>query len=409
MRYKGISDKSIQEMGQELGVAHVLEGSVRKSGNTVRIIVQLINVQKDTHLWSEDYEAELEDVFAIQSNIAQQVAFELKTHINPDVKQRIEATPTTKPEAYNLFLEARYLLVQTMEREKAMELLDIAISLDSTFAEAYALKGYYWLLKGSWSGDMKSDELLNKALPSLNKAKELNKDYPMTYVYLSQLHLWYNWDFDAAGKNWTTFFELYPSNMSMITYYYEFLNASGRSRESSEIADKVVLSDPSYSTWGSGLSYYFDHQPNKAIQHYETGMKLFPSVGKTNGLARFYIYTEKYHEVISLLEDYIGTEYQYPRTLGNLAIAYYHVGQQSKCDTMLMELKNNSEESPVGSPAFYVAMAYAQMAETDLAFEWLDKSFLDKEVEMYWLKVEPPFDPIRSDPRWQEMLDKVGF
>ena len=153
----------------------------------------------------------------------------------------------------------------------------------------------------------------------------------------------------------------------------------------------------------------FDNQPIKAVQHYETGMKLFPSVGKTNGLARFYIYTEKYHEVISLLEDYIGTENQYPRTLGNLAIAYYYTDQQAKSETMLEELKKKSEASPVGSPAFYIAMAYAQMAEPDLAFEWLDKSFLDKEVEMYWLKVEPPFEPLRGDSRWQEMLDKVGF
>jgi len=409
MRYKGISDKTIQEMGKELGVAHVLEGSVRKSGNTVRIIVQLINVQKDTHLWSEDYEAELEDVFAIQSNIAQQVAFELKTHINPDVKERIEVTPTENPEAYNLFLLARYHLVQTMEHEKAIALLNNAISLDSTFAEAYALQGYYWLLKGSWSGDMKPDELLSKALPLLNKAMELNKDYPMTYAYLSQLHLWYNWDFDAARKNWDTFFQLCPSNTSVISNYYDFLNASGRSQEAAEIADRAVLNDPSYSTWGSGLSYYFDNQPTKAVQHYEIGMKLFPSVGKTNGLARFYIYTEKYHEVVNLLEEYVGTENQFPRTSGNLGIAYYHTGQQTKCDFMIADLKKLSENSPVGSPAFYTAMIYAQMSQIDLAFEWLEKAYEDREVEMYWMNVEPPFTPLYGDPRWPEMLGKVGF
>ena len=409
MRYKGVTDKTIREMGQELGVAHVLEGSVRKSGNTVRIIVQLINVEKDTHLWSEDYEAELEDVFTIQSNIAQQVAFELKTLIKPEVKQRIEATPTSKPEAYNLFLQARYHLIQAMEREKARELLDKAIALDSTFAEAYALHGYYWLLKGSWLGDLNSEELLSQALPSLNKAKELNKDYPMTYVYLSQLQLWYNWDFDAARENWDMFFQLCPSNTSVISNYYDFLNASGRSQEAAVIADQAILNDPSYSTWGSGLSYYFDNQPLKAIQHYETGMKLFPSVGKTNGLARFYIYTEKYHEVINLLEGFVGTENQFPRTSGNLAIAYYHTGQQNKCDMMLVDLKKQSDVSPVGSPSFYISMVYAQMGEADSAFDWLDKSFLDKEVEMYWLKVEPPFEPLRIDPRWQELLDKVGF
>jgi len=98
-----------------------------------------------------------------------------------------------------------------------------------------------------------------------------------------------------------------------------------------------------------------------------------------------------------------------PRILGTLAIAYYHLGQTDQTEALMAEIKERSEKTSGGSPSFYTAMIYAQMGEIDTAFEWLDKAYQDHEVEMYWLKVEPPFEPLRSDPRWQEMLDKVGF
>jgi TolB-like protein len=409
MRYKGETDKTIQEMGNELGVSHVLEGSVSKSKNKVRIIVKLINVQTDDHVWSQDFEEELKDVFAIQSDIAQQVALELKTHISPEVKQRIEKIPTENSEAYNLFLQARYNIRQVMNREKAKTLLDEAIAADQEFAEAYALLGYYWLLRGSWVGDLEPKELLEKAMPLLNKARKINPEYPDTYVYLSLVQLWYQWDFQEASKNWETFFQLSPSNHSMISSYSDFLNASGRSAEAAELIDQAIAHDPSYFNWGSGLSFYFNGQPEKGIQHYETALNLFPNAGLKNGLARLYIYSQKYEAAIQLLEPYIAMGNHFPRPQGNLAIAYSHTNRQSKTDSLLSVLKQRSKSTSVGSPAFYVGMIYAQMGEIDLAFEWLEKAYRKHEVEIHWLKVEPPFEPFRNDPRWQRMLDKVGF
>jgi TolB-like protein len=287
MRYKGVTDKTIGEMGQELGVAHALEGSVRKYGDTVRIIASLVNVATDDQIWSLSFKEEYRDIFAIQSTIAQKIAEELKAHISVEVKQRIEAIPTENTEAYNLYLQARYYLTETMELEKAKVLLDEAIHLDDKFAEAHALLGYYWLFRGSWLGDLQPEQLIHEALPLLNKARELNEDYPITYAFLSQVHLWYRWDFEDAGKAWDMFFQLSPSKQAMNSSYCDFLNASGRSEEAAAIVDKAVSSDPSYSSWGSGLSYYFNNQPYRAIQHYETARKLFPSNdGLRNGLGR---------------------------------------------------------------------------------------------------------------------------
>ena len=119
-----------------------------------------------------------------------------------------------------------------------------------------------------------------------------------------------------------------------------------------------------------------------------------------------------YSKVIEITEQFFQDYEDYkeaPRPLGNLAIAYYHVGKLDKTNEILKRVQKRSEESSIGSPSFYIAMIYAQMGDIDTAFEWLEKAYQDHEVEMYWLKVEPPFEPLRSDPRWQELLDKVGF
>ena len=122
------------------------------------------------------------------------------------------------------------------------------------------------------------------------------------------------------------------------------------------------------------------------------------------------IFLNEYHKAIKILEPHLNKlDRRPPRDLGYLAIAYYKTDQNSKSNDLLEEIKQMSQGSSVGSPAFYISMLYAQMGEIDLAFEWLDKAYTNQEVEMYWLKVEPPFEPLKSDPRWQEMLDKVGF
>ena len=130
-----------------------------------------------------------------------------------------------------------------------------------------------------------------------------------------------------------------------------------------------------------------------------------------NTAARIYFGMQDYQKVIEVtneyLNDYAGL--RPPRILGYLAAAHYNTGNYDKTQKLLDELMLQADESPVGSPSFHIAFIYAQMGEVDTAFEWLDKTYEDHEVEMYWLKVEPPFEPLYDDPRWQELLDKVGF
>ena len=189
----------------------------------------------------------------------------------------------------------------------------------------------------------------------------------------------------------------------------------GRFKEALEDTESIFKIDPNSSRiWqGKILSYYFNNREDEALQAIETALIYdFRNIHLDMDITRVYLYLEKYNEAVNFLDQFFQNHIDFkdtPRPLGFLAIAYYHIGKLDEAREILERLQLYSEESSAGSPSFFITMIYAQMGEIDLAFEWLDKAYNDHEVEMYWLKVEPLFEPMRKDPRWQEMLDKVGF
>jgi len=405
MRYKG-STKSLREIGLELGVATILEGSVRKYENKVRITVQLIDVNTDHHLWSESYDRYFDDIFVIQSEVAQKVASSLQADVQPEVRLRIESQPTSSTEAYNLFLLAT-AQNRAGERDRAIQLLEEAIIIDPKFATAYAQLGflksaYTWARETEVSS---SEDAIKIAMPYYEKALDIDPLNEQAHMELALLHLWYQWDFEAAEKEYWILKELNPNYT-----WGDFLVASGRFEEAVKDTELGVQINPLSSViWGEKIiSLYFNNQPEKSLKVIEEGLVLHQSSNTPMDASRVYLYLGMYDKVIETIQKYLYNVVA-PRPLGTLAIAYYHLGELNKTNQLLAEIKQLGETSAAGSPSFYVAMIYTQMKEVDLAFEWLDKAYEDHEVEMYWLKVEPPFEPLHDDPRWQVMLDKVGF
>ncbi len=189
-----------------------------------------------------------------------------------------------------------------------------------------------------------------------------------------------------------------------------FTGSARRNRSPSAETSYWDMNSPA--AWAlHGLSLYFADHAEESLATLGQALKKFPNDPFLLSQAgRVFIFLNEYHEAIKILKSHLNKlDRRPPRDLGNLAIAYYKTDQNSKSNDILEELKQMSQKSSVGSPAFYLSMLYAQMREINLAFEWLDKAYQEHEVEMFWLKVEPPFEPLRSDPRWQEMLDKVGF
>jgi TolB-like protein/Tfp pilus assembly protein PilF len=412
MGYKG-TRKSIKEIARELGVANLLEGSVQKEGQRIRIRVQLIDGKTDEHLWAETYERELKDIFAIQSDIAQSVASQLKIKIDPSVKERMEFKPTENLEAYSLYLRAiNTNVVEDNYLPKRRAMLETVIALDSTFADAYAELAKFWLWDGGHAGTLKAEEALQNAQPLLQKALRLNPDLAIGYLYSGSMHLWFNWDFAKAKSAYEKALQLNPSNVEISNYLAEFLFAQGKFNEGFAVAINAFKKDSSLynSRISLALGYYYTNNPGKALQTIEPIVKLFPNnYWVWVNSIRIKTYAAAYKEATLEFEKKAQEEIIPNMVLGYAAVAYYKTGKKDSTEKFLNAIKERAAKSPTGAPSFYIAIVYAAMEKNDLAIQWLEKAYRDHEVETFHLKAEPLFRPLRNDARFQNIVNRIGY
>jgi len=410
MQYRD-TKQTIPQIARELGVAYILEGGVQRYQDQVRINAQLVEAKTDMYVWSDNYDREFTNIFAIQSEVAQQIANILHATIDPQVMERIESKPTENLEAYNLYLEARFIITNYFKQNeypKAYEKLEKAIALDPDFALAYTWMANYWLFQAFYTGALKAEKAAKEALPLLEKSLELDDK---EFATLSALAAIYGglWDFKKREIIWNKMREINPS-WSPGGWY---LLRSGRYQEAlAESTEKIRNDANDHWAWMyHGLSLYFNDRHEESLAAIDRVIKQFPNKEvMISEAGRAYVFLKEYDKAIKILEPHVNMlDRRPPRDLGYLALAYYKTDQYSKSNNILEELKKISQESSAGSPAFYISMLHAQMGITDLAFEWLEKAYQEHEGEIIWLKVEPPFEPLYDDPRWQEMLDMVGF
>jgi len=402
---------SSKEIGNELSVNYLLHATVQKLGNQVNIHTQLIDAENDDQIWQDSYLRDISDikeVFNIQGEIAQAISDELKAVITPEEMVRIASIPTDNSEAYDLYLQATWY--SNADVERSIILLEKVIELDPEFADAYALIGFlksqFW-----WFGESdmtSSEEAFNTGWPYFEKALEIDPDNIQAHEnQINSLRL-YRWDFEEAEKKMEILKRLDPN-----TNRLSLLISFGRFKEALQELESISKNDPFSVYLGQKiLCYYFNNMEDETLQTIENAPKgANPHIDMD--ITRTYLFLEKYDEALELLhlffENHGDAFINASRPLGYLAIAKYHTGKQDETQEILEKLKKRSERSSAGSPAYYITMIYAQLGEVDLAFQWLEKAYEDREVEMYWLKVVPLFEPMRKDPRWQEMLDKVGF
>ena len=408
----GKSGKTAKKIAEELEVANILEGSVSKSGNKLKITAQLIDAKTDRHLWSETYEREINDIFAIESEVAQRVAQALSARINPDVKKRIEKIPTKNQEAYDLFLKAHSKL---FEEEDVIPILEKVIELDPNFSRAYSDLAFRWELRGYWAGTEDQQFVKNQMRRFLEKAIELDINNSDAYQIRSAYNLFFEWNFDEALEDIKRAAALNPSRPDLGHSFQLALCQRGKFDESLEKSLNYFNLDKNVpSNWvGLGNSYFYAGQPGRAIETLETAVKF---------LNKKYLSTEN-QIVVELGEkkifakDWKGaldvfdpiSEGDYPLFNGYMGIAYAHLNERSKAVELVNRLHAKSKISSMGSPSYFAAAAHVALGENDKAIEWLEMAYQHHEVEMYWLKVVPIFDPLRQDPRFVSILGKVGF
>lgn len=408
LTYKG-SKKSSTEIASELGVGNLLEGSVQKDGDRIRIIAQLINGKTDDHLWAETYVRKFKDVFSIQSDIAQQIASALKVKIDPAVKERIEAIPTENSEAYSLYLRAQDLGFETKQSKL---LLETALGLDSTFANAYVGLALHWINNGGYDGYLTSLEILKNAGPLLNKAIQINPDQVDAHTAFAYMSLLYKWDFATVEKEYKIVQRLSPSNPENAGIISLYLMAVGRSAEALEILSKGIQKDSLEDYYPLAQAYYLNGNSKRALQLINKNSYLIKTYESSwSQYIKMNVFVENYDRAIWAFDqnkDTYSPKFN-PLVLGYTAIAYYKTGHKDSTEGFLNILKARSVQSPIGSPSFFMAGIYTAMGDNDKAIQSLRKAYSDREVEMYWLKVEPVFNPLHNDPRFKEILDKIGF
>lgn len=406
------SGKTIKDIAKELNVANVLEGSVSKSGNKIKITAQLIDAATDRHLWSDTYEREFTDIFKIESDVAQKVANSLSAHISSQLKKQIEFTPQRNQEAYDLFLRANAKLTQD---EDIIPMLERVIELDPNYSQAYSALAFRWELKGYWAGTIDPNEVKRKMEHYISKAIELDSTNAHAFSIRSQMNLFFLWNFQQAMADAYQVERVAPSYADVGHTFQLALCANKKFDEALKKSQFYFNLDKNVpGNWvGLANSYFYAGQPEKAIETLEAANRFLNVKYLSNEnevvieLGQLKIFTKDWTGALEIFEPF--TTKGYPLVNGYLGIAYAHLKEKDKAVALASQLHKASAASSLGSPAYFAAAVHVALKQNDEAIFWLNKGYENHEVEMYWLNVTPIFDPLRNDDRFKEILVKVGF
>lgn len=409
-RYRG-STKPAREIANELGVGNLLEGSVQRDNNLVRIEVRLVDGNSEEQIWSKRYDRTLKDVFAIQSEIAEQVAEELNATLSPEEKNKLQETDTKNSEAYDLYLKGLYEYRTYTNRgvHNSIELLEKAIALDSGYARAYAaLANSYIGLATIFAAEMNAIEALEKGKPFIDKALTLAPNLCEAQMTLGFYLLYHDWDFAGAEAAYKQSIRTdYPDALAL---YVDFLNFVSRHKEALELAERLNTTDPYYPNSRMILSNIYNGRMDQALQFSTTRLKLFSNYYTFDSHGFLMLSLKRYDEAIQYFEKAIAIEgIRYPRMLGWMGAAYAKAGNKTKSNEILEELKARWTKKENGSLAFFIATIYSAMDEKPQALAWLKVAFDTHEMEMPWLLTEPQFSNLHNEPAFKQIATAMRF
>jgi serine/threonine protein kinase len=409
--FKG-KDVNIREIGKELNVANVLEGSVQKAGNRLRITAQLISVKDGYHLWSEKFDRTLEDVFAIQDEISLQIVDNLKAKLGSDEKTMLVKRYTDDIEAYNLYLKGRYHFAKITEGgiEKALDYFHQVVDKDPMYALAYAgIADCH--LRNTWYYFRPPKEELPKALAFVEKALTLDSQLSEAHASLALTKMLYERDWDGSGKEFEHAIDLNPGNSLARSYYSVYFAVLGKHSESIEEAQKALDLDP-ISLWemiNLGMRYYYDFQFDKSLEQIQKAIDLDPNNYVAHNYSVFpLVCLGRYDEAVQSAqraEKILGE--RTPHILCALGLAYSLSGDRGEAQKVLKELIALSDKGTI--PLFIIPWIYFSLDERDKAFEWIERGFEENDPLLMWIKSDPIFRRLEGDPKYNEMLKKLGL
>ncbi|WP_276372255.1 helix-turn-helix domain-containing protein [Chryseolinea sp. H1M3-3] len=405
------SAKSAREIASELGVAALLEGSIQRDNNKVRIEVRLVDGVSEQQVWAKSYDRELKDVFAIQSEIAQQVANELNAKLSPEEKSKLSKTDTDNPKAYDLYLKAiyEYRTYTNKGAHNSIDLLTQAIALDSNYARAYAfLANSYIGLAAIWGAELSALDALQKGKPFIDKALVLDPNLDEAHMLMGFYKLYNDWDFEGAEAEYKLAID--SDHPDALALYIDYLNFVLRHDEALSFAERLNVKDPYYPNSRMILSYIYNGRMDEALEFSESRLKLFNNYYTMDSHGFLMLNMKRYNEAIAYFKKAIALEgIRYPRMLGWMGAAYAKSGKRHDAVKIIDELKSRLAKNDKASIAFFIAVIYSALDEKQSALLWLKNAYESHDMEMPWLMTEPQFYNLHDEPEFQQLAKQIGF
>lgn len=410
MNYKG-SSKSLPQIARELNVDAVLEGSVERFQNRVRITAQLIQARGDRHLWAKSYDRNIDDVLVLQGEVARAIASEIQIKLSAEELRRLSKPGAVNPQAHEDYLRGRYYWNKRTKEgvEQSIDYLQKAIREDPEYAIAYAaLADSYHLLPDLAGSDPRDS--FQKARTAALKALDLDPSTAEAHAALASVKEDYDWDWSGAERDYQQAIELNPGLGIIHAQYSNLLAETGRISEALPEAKQALQLDPLSSFVNSNLAsmLYFAGSYDEAIAQSRKTLDLDSANARAyRNLGRIYTAQGSYEKAIPEFQKAIELSPGTPEYLAELGYAFAMSGNRKEAETILRQIENSVQHGEASS--YQLAVVYAGMRDKNRAFEFLNKALPERAAGLSYLKVTPIFAQLRSEPDFQAILHQIGF
>jgi len=404
MGYRGRSE-NLRTIADELGVTNILEGTVRRAEDRVRITAQLIDARADEHLWTEVYDRNLSDVFAVQSDVAHQVASALRAELTSAERERIEERPTENLEAYDYYLRGRLFWTQRSLAafDSAIDYYNRAVLLDPDYARAYAALAETYVLLPEYGGPS-IPEVLPIARAATDRALALDPDLAEAYTASAYLKAVFEWRWDAAERDYLKAIELNPDYATAHQWYAEMLGVTGRWDEALAEARKAIELDPRSPAANEIMAVLltFAGRPDDAIPMYERALRIVPDwVDCIYDLAMAYVLRGDYANAAPLFDRLAELTGSDPEAYRAYLAA---LSDPAKIPAAVTALQAPNIFSTT-APSEYLA----HLGRYEEALAALEQEYEARKPRLPWINVHPMYEGLRSDPRFQDLLRRMNF
>lgn len=399
---------SVPQIASMLGADAIVEGPLIRDGNVVRVHAQLIRAASDEHFWAQEYDREVENVLALQSDIAQSIAEKVEATVTGQERLRLTATRPVAPKAYESYLKGKYVRGDSRAAvEKSIAYFQEAIQKDPTFAPAYVdLAGAYYGL-GTTIGGGSPDETRPKAINAAQKALELDPSLVIPHVLLGYLYQ-ARWHWKDAENEFKRALELGPNDAVAHHGYARWLLSHGRIDEALAWQQRARQLDPLGNDGEVGWILFHARRYNEAIRELRTELQANPDSGWAQWVLSFtLICNGRADEAIPTMEKLVFRSERSPGNVQLLAAAYARAGNRTEALRLIEELKQRRKKGYIPAGAFI--NPYLALGEYDEAFFWFEEAYKEQSQILQFLKVHPVFDPVRNDPRFVDLQRRVGL